>query len=139
MKLSDLGILATQPAIAFVGKPEPTGKTTSEGDEYFAWKLKTPIIVRCSVDPAIEAVEVEELYIRQSDLEKDIWTEIVAGKPKEGLTVPGWRADFSKSHEVAIYQETTIAQWARENRGAKRQQLRSGINERIKARQAKKS
>lgn len=139
MLLKDLGIVSAIQPIVFVGKPEPSGKMTSDGDEYYTWKLKNPITVRCSVDSAIEPQEVEELYIRKTDLDKDVWVTLVEGKPEDGIIVPNWRADFSKGQEIPIFQETTIAQWTKANRGNRREQARQGINERIKARQANKA
>lgn len=137
MKLSALGIIANTVIPAFIGKPELSPLTSSDGEEYFVWKLKEVVKVRCSVDSAIEPFEANELYLRKSLLDSDLWVEIEAGKPEEGLTIPGYKVDFSKSHEVAIFQETTIREWTRTTRGERNDSRRKSINDKIRERMVK--
>lgn len=128
MKLKDLGVVPAIIAIRLTGTPTISTKTTSDGMPYYEWALKSPITVRCSVDPEIEPLEVESLFVREEALNLETWT----GSEEEGFHIPGWKADFSKNQEIAIYQETTIAMYIRDNRKDRTSERRGSINERIK-------
>lgn len=135
MKLQALGVkFTTGPEILFVGEPVETSVLDRDGNPYWEWKLKVPVIVGCSTDKDIERQEVDKLYIRESALQLDKWE----GDPKKGLKIAGWVADFSVNQEICIYQETTIRQWGRDNRSFRLEDRNKSINQRIKERQAAK-
>jgi hypothetical protein len=133
MKLTNLGVVIELPKpIRFVGKAVLSALNASDGEPYYVWPLKYPVLVGCSTNRNIQADEYTELHIRQSSLELDIWE-----KDEDGYFIPGWVADFSTGQLTAIYQDTTIAKWSRENRTARNAEKDRGINERIEARKAK--
>lgn len=133
MKLSAIGIKATSQDILFIGQPELSGKINSEGIEYLVTKLKNPIMVRCSTMPEMPAIEVDELYFLETLQEHEGWE----GNPEDGFKIPGYRADFSRRQEMAIYQETSIQTWIRGNRKEKSEEDKKSFLERVKSRQTK--
>jgi len=128
MKLSELGVIIdAAAAIRFVGKAEISAITSKDGESYWIWKLKNPIIVGCSTNPAIERDEYSELYLRESALELDSWE----GSEKEGFFIKGWVADFSINHQVPLYQDTSIRKWINDGRTEKGKKQELGINSKI--------
>lgn len=130
MKLTEVFKIEKGTNIILVGKPEVTNFETSEGEPYYVAKLKTPVMVHCSADKGIEPFETDEVYLRESAIEQE-WTFVNPEKPDEGYFIPGWKVDFSKGQELVLYQETTIAKWAKENRTNRGDERRTGINARI--------
>jgi len=138
MKLSDFGFAEAKAPIVFIGKMIETDIETSEGELYWLGKLKDPVMVGCSVNKDIERHEVDELYVRASDKDSDLWVGVNGKDLSEGYFIPNWVADFSTGQEIEIYQSETIRRWAQGNR--KERGLRRtadsnlSIRERIKAR-----
>jgi hypothetical protein len=118
MKLSDFAVVAAKAPIVFMGELVMTDILSSEGEPYYVGKLKTPVMVGCSVDKDIERHEVDELYIRESDVQSDKWEMVNKKDTSEGYFIPKFVADFSKGQEIEIYQSETIRQWSR---GSKKQ------------------
>lgn len=135
MKLTEAFKIEKGADIILVGKPEVTNFETRDGEPYYVAKLKTPVMVHCSVDKGIEPFEADEVYIRESAIEQD-WSFVNKDKPEEGYFMPGWKVDFSKGQELVLYQETTIAKWTKTDRANRGDERRSGINARIKERLA---
>jgi len=131
-----LGLKIEAVKVILVGTPEVTNIVDSEDKPYYVAKLKSPIMVRCSTDPQIEAQEIDEIYLRESAITADGWTPIVEGKPEEGYTMPDWVADFSKGQGIAIYQATSIKTWTKTTRGDRRAEERNRINDSIRKRMA---
>jgi hypothetical protein len=125
-KLSDLGLQIENAKIVFTGKPYETGIMSSDGEYYWAWEFLTPQVVGCSVDPLIEPTEFGEAHIRPDVIHGDLWVETDGG-----VTIPGWKIDFSKSHEVVLFQEKPISAWIRDNRKNRVDERRDGIRERL--------
>lgn len=139
MKLSQALNIEAVKNIILVGTPEMSNFVTSDEEAYFVCKTKKPVMVTCSVDSLIEPHEVDEVYIRQSALDLDGWKWVDETKPEEGFYMEGWKVDFSKSQQLAVYQETTIAKYFRDQRGAKNDERRTGINKRIQDAKAKRA
>ena len=139
MKLAELGFITAKPPVVFVGKFEPTGILSSNDEEYFKGTLKQPVIVHCSVDKEIEPIETDELFIRESDVNSDLWEAADGTDPNNGITIPGFKTDFSKGQEICIFQETTIAKWTKENRTERGKKRTSGINESIREKMRKRA
>lgn len=137
MKLTDAFKIEKGADIILVGKPEVTNHETRDGEPYYVAKLKTPVMVHCSVDKGIEPFETDEVYIRESAIEQD-WKFVDEKKPEKGYFMPGWKVDFSKGQELVLYQETTIAKWTKTDRTSRSDERRTGINARIKERIAKR-
>lgn len=95
------------PEIRFVGNPIDTEIFSSSGEQYHVWKLKTPVKVYSSMNLRAIPIELDELYLRASSLERDDWE----GSVEEGLYIPGWIADFSENMCLGLYQEKTIREW----------------------------
>ena len=131
MKLTEVFGIAKSANIILVGKPEVTNFETSDGEPYYVAKLKSPVMVRCSVDKGIEAFETDEVYIRESALNAEGWTFVDPNKHEEGFYMPDWKVDFSKGQELVLYQETTIAKWTKGERANRGDERRTGINARI--------
>lgn len=124
----------TSNMIILVGKPELTNTVDSNNQPFFACKLKEPVTVRCSVDALIEPYETDEVFVRQSAVMEADWEFVNPEKPEEGFYMKDWVVDFSKSHKLPLYQETTIRQWANGNRDTRRLKDRQTINEGIRER-----
>lgn len=124
--------------IVILGEPIETNVLDSDGKPYYSCKLKNPIIARCSIDKEIEPVETDEVFIRSTAVDTVEATLVNPEKPEEGWFIKNWVVDFSKGQEIVLYQETTIAKWARENRGARKTTRNSDINQRIKAKMAER-
>lgn len=143
MKLTEvLGLDLKTVKVVLIGIPEQTAHLDSDDQPYYKVGLKDPITVLCSMDPLIEPEIVDEVYIRKSALDLEGW-EFVNGKDAtEGYTMPKWIVDFSKGQQIPIYQETTIKNWTKANRtvrnDAKRDNINSGIKERMAKRAVKK-
>lgn len=107
----------------------------SNDQPYYIGKLATPYKVRCSVDKDIEPHEVDEVLVRAAVVDSDDypWVPINPEKPEEGAYIKDWVIDFSKGHRMAIYQEETIAKWARATRKERTSGTRSSINDGIRA------
>lgn len=114
--------------VILVGIPEETNILDSKDQPYMVAKLKSPVNVRCSVDPEILAHETDEVYFRKSALESDGWVALDEKKPEEGFYMPGWVIDFSKSQMIALYQETSIKTYFKNARGNDRSEQRTKIN-----------
>lgn len=139
MKLADiLGLDLGQTKAILTGKPEATNIETSDGELYYIAKLKEPVTVRCSVDPNIDAFETDEVYIRESALTSEEWVAVDEKKPEDGFYMPNWVVDFSKGHEIPVYQAESIKKWARgqrdNNRDERRKSINDGIREKMKSR-----
>lgn len=126
--------------IVFVGQPVPSGITSSEGELYYICKLKEPIDVRCTVNPGLPALPVDELYVRESAFNEE-WNYADDKKPELGFWKEGWVADFSVNQRIPIYQATTILAYTRTQRGLKKEDrnkaLTADIQKQIEAFKAK--
>lgn len=129
-KLLNINIVGAD--IILVGTPEITNFTDSDDKPYFLAKLLNPVTVRCSVDPLIEPFETDEVYVRQSDISAEGWELVDEKDPSKGFFRKGWVVDFSKGQKFAVYQSETIKKWARGNRGLRRDEERSALNETIR-------
>lgn len=127
-----LGLQLGNLDIILVGVPQITNIMDSDDKPYYVAKTKSPIMVRCSVDPDIEAQEVEELYLRESAVASEDWVFVDEKKPEEGYFMKDWVADFSKGQKIPIYQETSIKKWAQGNRSTKKLTDRDAINASIR-------
>ena len=136
--MSEMGFELPKSSVILVGKPEVTSFMDSDNKPYYRISLVSPVMVHCSVDPAIEAVETDEVFMRERDVEEQDFTLVDPADPAKGYYIPKWVVDFSKAQELCLYQETTIKRWIRENRKERSDERRTSINERIKARMAKK-
>lgn len=139
MKLSEIaGVSLPSPIrVAFVPNSfELTSEVSSENEPYYVGKLVKPVTVRCSVDrEVLPMIDVDELYIRESDVQSEDWVMVTEGKPEDGAYLKGYKTDFSKGQEFCLYQATTIAEWTRGNRKSKNISNRMSLNDRIKARE----
>lgn len=133
-----LGLNLAEVTVILVGKPEETNILDSNDEPYYVAKLKSPVKVRCSVDPLIDALETDEVYVRKADILAEGWKFVTEGKPEEGFFREGWVADFSKSHQVALYQSESIRKWSRTTRSDRRDQDRAKINAGIREKMAAK-
>jgi hypothetical protein len=134
MKLAALlGVAIAQTNVILVGKPEITTFMTSDDEPYYAAQLKTPITVRCSVDPLVEAFETDEVFIRESALNSEDWTFVDEKKPEEGYFMKDWVVDFSKSQMLPIYQSESIKKWGKGNRTTQKASNLEKINAAIRA------
>lgn len=106
---------------------EETNIQDSNGELYFAAKLKDPITVRCSSDNKIPSFQTSEVLVRASALNLDSWELVDPKDPKSGLHIKGWVVDFSKGQKHPIYQETTIREWAKTERKSKNEQFDAEI------------
>lgn len=122
-----------QQEVILVGAPEITQIMDSDEQPYYVAKLKVPVTVRCSTDPAIDSFEADEVYIRESDLKKEGWVALDEKKPEDGFHQPGWVVDFSKGQGIAIYQSESIRKWSKGNRNVRRDSQRTELNAKIKA------
>jgi len=132
-----LGLNIGSTNMVLIGVPELSNKISRSGDKeepYYVCQLKTPAIVRCSVDSGITPFETSEVYIRESALAEEGWEFVNPAKPEEGFFIKGWTLDFSPNQEIAVYQAESISAWRRGNRQAERISKTAGINERLKAR-----
>lgn len=148
MKLNQLGVVLQASLIAFGQDFKPSGIFDSNEEEYYVGKLLEPIQVRCSTMKEMEAIEVDELYVRKEHALGEGWEPInkeefeklqAAGKASEykgGFHIPGWKADFSKNQMVAIYQPETIAAWARGKRKESKEEGNKSFLDKIKERRA---
>lgn len=140
MKLTQLlGVDTLATAIILVGKPEITNILDSEEKPYWVVQLKDEITVRCSVDKDIEPFQTKEVYVRQEAIESEDWQFVDETKPEQGFFMKDWKVDFSKGQEIPIYQSTTIAKWAKDNRSSRVADRRTGINARIRERMERKA
>lgn len=131
--------------VRFIDTPIETDIFSASNEQYFVWKLKTPIEVSSSMKPFSSPVKVDELYLRQSALDRDDWE----GNEVDGFYIPNWIADFSENMAVALYQEKSIRDWfnakpevierKRLLRGARRSQQITDMNQRIREQMRKKS
>lgn len=141
MKMTEVLGIDIKEAVAaiLVGKPVVSNTQTSEGEDYYLAKLKSPVIVHCSYDPAIEPFETDEVYVRASALAEEGWESTNPKKPQEGFWRKGWVVDFSKGQKIPIYQSETIKKWTRANRKQRSIQntseINAGIIEKMKARE----
>jgi len=132
-----LGLDIAKVLAILVGAGEPTNFTSSTGEPYFLFKLKSPIMVGCSMDPEIQRFETDEVYVRQGALTDPELVKImkvaVEGKPLEGFWFDKWVVDFSLGQKIPIYQETTIRQWTKDNRSVRKVQRTTDVNAGIRA------
>lgn len=133
-----LNLNVEETVIVLVGTPEVTNLVTSDDEPYYAIKLKTPLTVRCSIDPDVLPFEADEVYVRKSAITSDGWKFIDEKKPEEGFYMPNWVVDFSKGQQIPVYQETSIKKWSKNNRGDRRERNREEINARIREKIASK-
>lgn len=119
--------------LAVVGQPVETNILDSDGKPYYSCKLKNPIVARCSYDKDIDPVEVDEVYMREKDVDDDLVVqEFVNGKDDtDGWFIKGFLYDFIKSHEIVVYQDKTVAKWAQEKRSSRKEESNANINKRI--------
>jgi hypothetical protein len=134
MKLSQIGAAPKMQQIVFIGELSDSGIVDREGEPYYVGKLAEVLTIRCSTDPEVGAIEVEELYIRKQIAEGDDWTLIDEKDPAKGFTIPNYKADWSTGQEVGLFQETTIAAWIKGSRKDKREENRSSMLQRIEER-----
>lgn len=107
---------------------EETNIVDSDEQPYYLAKLKEPVKVFCSVEPDIEAVEHDEVYVRKAAILEEGWSFTDEKKPEEGFWREGWVVDFSVGQRIPIYQATTIKKWTKENRGVRRISRNTDIN-----------
>jgi hypothetical protein len=124
--------------VILIGDPTETNILDSNDEPYFVAKLKSPLMVRCSTDPAIEAQEIDEIYLRKSAVLAEGWTMVDEKKPEEGYFMPNWVADFSKTQMISIYQAESIKKWAVKSRDGRRTADRERINASIRESMAKR-
>lgn len=125
--------------VILMGNPEETNFMDSDDKPYYVAKLKAPVMVRCSVDPTVDAQEVDEVYIRKDAISMEGW-EFVNGKDAtEGYFMPKWTVDFSIGQKLPIYQETSIKKWLKSSRDEKSKSRSASINEGIRAKIAAKA
>lgn len=139
MRLSQFGLVKAT-LVLFIGELLKTNLVTSEGEPYYSGMLVTPVTVRCSVDKSFEPIEdVDELLVRERDALGDAWVFVDEEDTSKGYYIPDYKTDFSKGQEACIYQETTIAEWARGNRKNQREERDASITEKMKARAAQRA
>ncbi len=122
--------------IILIGDPVETGIMTGGTDDtpeepYFEVQLKSPVPVHCSVDPLVDSFETSSVYVRKSALESDEWEKEAEG---DGYFIKGWVVDYVKSHEIPVYQATTVKKYFQQTREDKSNRKRAGMNERIQKR-----
>ena len=135
---SKLGLELGQKSVIFVGTPEISNLVTSDNEPYYIAKLKNEVTVRCSTNPDIEPMIVDEAYVRESALKLD-WTFVNEAKPEEGFFIPDWKLDFSTNQGIVIYQDETIRAWSKKQRGTRKAESTSRINTGIRERMAKRA
>ncbi len=127
--LKSLGASYKAQKIRFVGDSMETNKVSSDGIKYFVWQLAEEIKVYCSTEASLEPQVVKELFIRQTDLDADVWEKDEIGffavADKEKGTE--YLADFSINQEICIYQPETIRAWARDDRKSRSEERRSSL------------
>ena len=84
-----------------------------KGEEYYAFELKKPIMVRSSMNPGGTPVKVEFLLLRRDAAFENATFE---GNEEEGFYVPGWIADYSEHMRLGLYQPITTKKWFIEQR-----------------------
>lgn len=130
----------TTSTILLIGKPEETSHVSSEGEPYVLMQLLEAVTCRCSSDKRVASFETTEVLLRESELESPEWKFIDEKKSNKGFWRDNadkgkpWVVDFSKSHEMPIYQEDYISAWTRGNRIAKGAAKTAEINKGIQAR-----
>ena len=135
MKLSEMfpitGLAASK--VILVGAPEPTDVLDRDKQPYFRFNLAEPITVRCSTDKDMPALEnVTEIYMRSKDVDEATVTFVNGKDAAEGYFVEGWKADFSTTQEMPIYQATTINEWRKSDRQVKGDERKLSLAEKIK-------
>lgn len=138
-KLIALNAAPEQSVVRFVGTSVKTALTTSDGVPYYVWKLAKPVKVFCSTEALIDPQVVDELYIRETDIESDLWEKDEIGcfaqfvtKDKDGKEVTKeFVADFSTNREICIYQDSTIFQWRNGARKDRTKERRTSLIDKI--------
>lgn len=126
--------------VVLVGDAIPSSYISAEKNEpYFAFKLKTPVLVRCSVNKDIEAFETDEVFVRESSINQDGWVMVDEKKPEEGFYRPDWVVDFSINQQIPIYQPETINNWRKGNRDERKRKNTDSANSKIREMLAKKA
>lgn len=130
-----LGIDLTKIQVILIGSGELTNTMSATGEPYYLFKLKSPVMVGCSMDADIERFEADEVYLRQSALTDESLTIklVTPDKPEDGFYFDKWVIDFSLGQRIPIYQETTIREWSKGNRGVRRVQRTIDANTSIRA------
>ena len=137
--LKALNAAPEQSVIRFVGQSVKTALTSSEGIPYYTWKLAKPVKVYCSTEALIEPKIVDELYIRETDIDSDAWEKdadgffaVVRSKDKDGKdVVKEFVADFSINREISLYQDSTIFQWRNGARKDRTKERRTSLIDKI--------
>lgn len=148
-KLSELGVVVKGKTPVIFVSFEETNALTSDGQPYVLGKLLNPVVVISSMvdDPELKVLEVDELFIRQDDVDADVWEKTEDGY-KIRHDIKGWRADFTygtlKSDAPVIFQHGSIREWVKDQRKtdreefvAKRREDASLVVERMKERRKK--
>lgn len=115
-----------------------TNLTTSDGIKWYVWELAEPVIVACSTEPAIEKQQVDQLHIRETDLDADFdkddkglyayWMET----PEKGDPVKReFVADFLLGPEIYVYQQVSARAWLKGERKSSREDRRSSLINKI--------
>lgn len=138
MKLTDAFKIDTAEEIILVGTPEITNILTSDEEPYYMCSLSKARKITCSVDPNITPFEDDIVHVRASALAEEGWEFVDPKKPALGFYRKGWKIDYSKNQQIAVYQATTISKWARDNRGERTETRRRSINDAIKAKYGSK-
>lgn len=127
--LKSLGASYKAQKIRFVGDAIETTKVSSDGTKYFVWPLAEEVKVYCSTESQLEPQIVKELFIRQTDLDADVWEKDEQGFYALADREKGqeYLADFSVNQEICIYQPETIRAWSRDDRKARSAERRSSL------------
>lgn len=120
------------------GAPVLSAIPDSEGNLYYIGTLLKPMEARCSVDPDLEAVEVDEVYIREGDVNSDKWAFVDEQDPSKGVYLPGYILDFSISHGVVLLQSESIRSWLKGNRSVKQEKKKDSTRQLIREMNARR-
>lgn len=122
--LASFGLAPVAAVIKVIGFKE-SSVVNSDGIPYMELTLKAAVEVGCSTDPSIGRVEFDHLLCLPEHVNSDKWE----GTKEEGLYIPGFVADFSKSHLEALYQPSTIQSWVRGQREENKKKNTNRIQE----------